>query len=104
MFFTRQTKIPDIGPIVREAITAGKSEKSKDKKLGTRGILKLNIISTAATAASIAVNTSFLVSKSAFTVLFLLVSFIKIILSEGSAISLLCLLTIEIKILSSVEG
>ena len=78
IFFTRQTKTPDMGPIVSDAITAGKSEKSKDKKLGTRGILKLNIISTAATAESIAVNTSFLVSKSAFTVLFLFVSFIKI--------------------------
>ena len=63
MFFTRHTKTPDIGPIVSDAMTAGKSEKSNEIKLGMSGTFKLNSISTEEIAASSAVNTSFLVSK-----------------------------------------
>ena len=44
IFFTRHTKTPAMGPIVSEAITAGKSEKSNEIKLGISGTLILNCI------------------------------------------------------------
>ena len=84
IFLTRQTNTPAIGPIVSEAITAGKSEKSKEMKLGIIGILKLNSISTEATAAKSAVNTSFLVSNRSLRFLLVCVC-IKIILSISAS-------------------
>ena len=43
----RQTATPLTGPKLKAAIRAGSSEKSMEIKLGIRGTLKLNSISTA---------------------------------------------------------
>ena len=84
IFFTRHTKTPAMEPIVSEAITAGKSEKSNEIKLGISGTLILNSISTEEIAARSAVKTSFLTSNTIcalFPLGFVVCVCIKIILS-----------------------
>ena len=81
MFFTRHTNTPATGPIVSEAITAGKSEKSNEIKLGISGTLILNSISTDDIAARSAVKTSFLTSKTICALFPVVCVCIKIILS-----------------------
>ena len=58
-FLIKHTATPLTGPIEKEAIRAGSSEKSMAKKLGTMGRLKLRNISTVATALKMAVMAIF---------------------------------------------
>ena len=49
-FLIKQTITPDMGPMLKEAMSAGSSEKSNLIKEGINGTLKLSIINTVAMA------------------------------------------------------
>ena len=85
-FFIRHTATPEIGPIVKEASTAGTSEKSKLINPGIIGILNArNFISTTAIALSRAVNTSLRTSIVCFVFVVVLFMFSSIVLGKQKA-------------------
>lgn len=59
-FFIRQTNTPDTGPMEKEAIKAGTSEKSSLIKLGMNGTENERDMSTAESAANTAVYAIYL--------------------------------------------
>ena len=70
-FFTKHTQAPLIGPITKDAIKAGSSDKSNFMNEGINGTFMLKNIRTVLAAAKIAVSVNFFTFIDIFTPTFL---------------------------------